>query len=98
MYAPLPFALPRVVPDGGDTVDGHLLPAGVSESSPKYPVRLLIFQTIVSTNPVAASLSSANFESPLDFRPERWFGENTQDILEATQPFSLGPRGCLGRK
>ena len=29
MYAPLPFALPRVVPEGGDIVDGHALPAGV---------------------------------------------------------------------
>ena len=55
-------------------------------------------QTVVSTNPIAASLSSANFESPLDFRPERWLGENSNDILEASQPFSLGPRGCLGRK
>jgi cytochrome P450 len=32
MYAPLPFALPRVVPEGGDTVDGIQLPAGVSFS------------------------------------------------------------------
>ena len=31
MYAPLPFALPRVVPEGGDTVDNHFLPAGVCE-------------------------------------------------------------------
>ena len=30
IYAPLPFALPRVVPEYGDTVDGHALPAGVS--------------------------------------------------------------------
>ena len=30
IYPPLPFALPRVVPDGGDTVDGHFLPGGVS--------------------------------------------------------------------
>ncbi|KAL9624077.1 MAG: hypothetical protein Q9160_001599 [Pyrenula sp. 1 TL-2023] len=29
IYPPLPFALPRVVPKGGDTVDGHFLPAGV---------------------------------------------------------------------
>ena len=29
IYAPLPFALPRVVPEGGDTVEGHFLPAGV---------------------------------------------------------------------
>ncbi|CAD6591261.1 MAG: hypothetical protein ASARMPRED_005286 [Alectoria sarmentosa] len=72
MYPPLPFALPRVVPDGGDT-------------------------TIVSTNPTAASLSPANFDEPLTFRPERWIGKNTKDILDASQPFSLGPRGCLGR-
>ena len=30
IYAPLPFALPRMVPEGGDTVDGHLLPGGVN--------------------------------------------------------------------
>lgn len=30
IYPPLPFSLPRVVPEGGDTVDGHFLPAGVS--------------------------------------------------------------------
>lgn len=33
IYSPLPFALPRVVPAEGDTVDGHFLPAGVSENS-----------------------------------------------------------------
>ena len=31
IYPPLPFALPRVVPAGGDTVDGHFLPEGVSQ-------------------------------------------------------------------
>lgn len=29
IYAPLPFALPREVPEGGQTVDGYFLPAGV---------------------------------------------------------------------
>ncbi|KAI4095176.1 MAG: hypothetical protein LQ339_007336 [Xanthoria mediterranea] len=28
IYPPLPFALPRLVPEGGDTVDSHFLPAG----------------------------------------------------------------------
>ncbi|KAI9879763.1 MAG: hypothetical protein M1830_007205 [Pleopsidium flavum] len=81
IYPPLPIGLPRVVPPGGDTVDGHFIPGG----------------TIVSTNPVAASLSSANFEQPLEFKPERWLGQNNEDSLEASQPFSLGLRGCIGR-
>lgn len=29
MYTPLPLGLPRVVPEGGDTVDGEWLPGGV---------------------------------------------------------------------
>lgn len=29
VYPPLPFALPRVVPRGGCTVDGHFVPGGV---------------------------------------------------------------------
>lgn len=33
MYPPLPFALPRVVPRGGDSVHGHMLPEGVSRAS-----------------------------------------------------------------
>ena len=32
IHPPLPFALPRLVPKGGDTVDGHFLPAGVRTS------------------------------------------------------------------
>lgn len=81
MYPPLPFALPRIVPKGGDTVDGQFLPAG----------------TVVSSAPLASSLSSANFHDPWSFKPERWI-EKTDDDLEASQPFSLGARGCMGRK
>jgi cytochrome P450 len=29
VYPPLALALPRVVPEGGDTIDGHFVPAGV---------------------------------------------------------------------
>lgn len=29
MFPPLPFSTPRVAPEGGDTVDGHFIPAGV---------------------------------------------------------------------
>ncbi|KAJ8128639.1 hypothetical protein O1611_g4997 [Lasiodiplodia mahajangana] len=85
IYPPLPFALPRVVPEGGDTVDGQFLPAGV----------------IVATSPVAAGLNARNFKDPLTFRPERWLDSSVsseeRDNLEASQPFSLGARGCLGK-
>ena len=36
IYPPLPFALPRIVPEGGDTVDGHWLPAKVRHIMTSY--------------------------------------------------------------
>lgn len=56
-------------------------------------------QTVVSTSPMAAGLDEANFHEPFSFKPERWLESGaTHDQLEASQPFSLGSRGCLGRK
>ncbi|KAK1485014.1 benzoate 4-monooxygenase cytochrome P450 [Colletotrichum cuscutae] len=81
VYPPLPFALPRVVPNGGCTVDGHFLPGG----------------TTVSTSTFAASMSSSNFDEPWELRPERWLVDNPTDDLNASQPFSYGTRSCMGR-
>ncbi|KAM7203149.1 Cytochrome P450 [Naviculisporaceae sp. PSN 640] len=81
IFPPLPLGLPRVVPAGGDTVDGHWIPGG----------------TIVSTNPLAASLNPENFADPWRFDPERWLALDGPDVLEASQPFMIGPRVCLGR-
>ncbi|KAK9415588.1 putative Cytochrome P450 [Seiridium unicorne] len=81
MYPPLPLGLPRVVPLGGATVNGEFLPEGIT----------------VSTNPLAACLSPQNFSEPLEFKPERWIGTNSEDSCAASQPFSLGPRACIGR-
>lgn len=55
-------------------------------------------QTVVSTNPLAASMDERNFRDPWEFLPERWLGESKQDTLEASQPFSLGTRGCMGKR
>ncbi|KAK7707747.1 orf9b protein [Botryosphaeria dothidea] len=37
------------------------------------------------------------FHEPYVFKPERWIDPDCADVKEASQPFSLGPRGCLGR-
>jgi cytochrome P450 len=71
IYPSLPLGLPRVVPEGGETVDGHYIPEG----------------TIVSVNPYAASLTPKNFENPWHFKPDRWLKKKGRDILEASQPF-----------
>lgn len=59
---------------------------------------LIVRQTVVSTNPFAASMSTENFRRPGDFDLERWIGKNMHDNLAASQPFLVGPRACLGRK
>lgn len=52
--------------------------------------------TSVAITTVVTALDPANFKDPLAFNPERWLGKDG-DILEASQPFSLGPRGCVGK-
>lgn len=49
-------------------------------------------------NPLAASLDAKNFHDPWEFLPERWLGDTKQDDVEASQPFSLGSRGCMGKR
>jgi cytochrome P450 len=99
IYPPLPFALPRIVSEKGCTVDGHFVPPKVSIShrATRF-TNVFNFKVTVSTNPVAACLDPSNFLAPLTFDPERWLEHNGLDNLEASQPFSTGPRGCLGRR
>lgn len=39
-----------------------------------------------------------NFHDSYAFKPERWLDPARKDNLDASQPFSLGLRGCLGKK
>lgn len=60
---------------------------------------IYLLQTVVSTSTFAASMSSANFDRPWEFIPERWLEKSEgTDALEASQPFSYGSRACLGRR
>lgn len=63
-------------------------------------------QTTVSVCMWAATHSERNFHDPYTFKPERWLGvekgegktNQWGDKLGASNAFSLGPRGCIGRK
>ena len=68
IYPPLPFALPRIVPDGGDIVDGYWLPAKVRHvmTSYKRAIDRIGSQTVVSTNPYAACLDSKTLRGPFN--------------------------------
>lgn len=85
IHPPVPVGLLRTVPKAGDTIDGHWVPGGTS----------------VSTGGWAASHNPANFWDCDTFIPERWLdgagGAFATDIKSGMQPFSLGPRGCIGK-
>ncbi|KAI9837894.1 MAG: Cytochrome P450 monooxygenase orf9 [Sclerophora amabilis] len=65
----------------GATIDGKAIPAGAE----------------VYTSSWTVTHDPRYFEDPFSFVPERWLNPDCQDVKEASQPFSLGPRGCLGR-
>lgn len=59
-----------------------------------------MIQTSVAVSQRAAYYSSKNFKDPNDFVPERWLpgtGYDT-DRKDVLQPFSFGPRNCIGKK
>ncbi|KIW03818.1 uncharacterized protein PV09_05118 [Verruconis gallopava] len=83
IYPPVPASLPRVVPPGGSVILDRVVPAGTHVSMPQYAMYRLYFA------------------DPASFRPERWLPdaprEFADDVRSALQPFSHGPRNCLGK-
>ncbi|KAI8635538.1 cytochrome P450 monooxygenase-like protein [Xylariaceae sp. FL1651] len=64
----------------GAVVDGHYVPQG----------------TTVSVTPFRMARDPRYWRDGEAFRPERWINEGFNDDKKATQPFSTGPRACLG--
>ncbi len=78
--------LPREVLSGGMTVDGEPVPEGMIIGTPHYAIH---------HNP-------AYYPEPFVYRPERWLAErgNEAEVALAQSafcPFSIGPRGCIGK-
>lgn len=66
----------------GMMIDGHWVPK----------------DTEVYTSTWSVSHSAKYFSEPDKFIPERWIDPDSKDVKEASQPFSLGYRACIGRR
>ncbi|KAJ5524738.1 hypothetical protein N7494_011388 [Penicillium frequentans] len=85
---PVPWMLPRLVPEGGEVICGRWIPGG----------------TPVSLQAYALNRDPNTFYDAISFHPERWLPEASSsrsvffnDDRRAVQPFSVGPRACLGQ-
>ncbi|TFK91285.1 cytochrome P450 [Polyporus arcularius HHB13444] len=81
-----PYFIPRVVPEGGSTIDGKYIPPG----------------TIVALAAYSQQTSAENFyPDPQVYRPERWLegglGPETKTNKAALASFSFGPHACVAR-
>lgn len=82
MYPPVPVGMPRVTPAEGMVICGEYIPGN----------------TAVSVAQWATYHSPQNFQRPNEFLPERWTDPAfATDNKAAFQPFSFGPRNCLGK-
>ncbi|KAI2475343.1 cytochrome p450 [Pyrenophora tritici-repentis] len=83
-YPPVPIGIPRIVPKGGASICGELVPEG----------------SVVMVSQKAAYQSPLNFKDADKFIPERWLPDTgyDSDRKVVLQPFSFGPRNCIGKK
>ncbi|KAG9231681.1 cytochrome P450 [Amylocarpus encephaloides] len=82
IYPPVPIALARITPPSGSLVVGRHIEGGTTLNLWQY----------------AMYHKESNFCQPESFIPNRWLGDERfdSDQKEIHQPFSLGPRNCLG--
>ncbi|OCK74493.1 cytochrome P450 [Lepidopterella palustris CBS 459.81] len=83
IYPPVPSAIPRKAPPNGTTIGGRYVPPNTI---------LGIWQWPMFHNPKF-------FRNPESFVPERWLGDPRfdGDRKKVFQPFSVGPRDCIGK-
>ena len=83
LFPPVATGFERRVGKGGEVVSGYYIPENTSLSVNQYPT----------------NLSARNFQDAEVFVPERWMGDAryADDKRAVMQPFSFGPRACLGK-
>ncbi|KAI1505314.1 cytochrome P450 [Biscogniauxia marginata] len=73
--------LERVTPRGGKVIAGQFIPE----------------MTVVSVPTCGVMSDPGIFDSPAEFKPDRWLEPNAGNLMEYFFPFSTGPRACIGR-
>ncbi|KAK4097704.1 cytochrome P450 [Parathielavia hyrcaniae] len=88
VFPTVPGQMPRICGPGGDIICGIHVPAG----------------TGLEIWPYAVNHSARNFTEPDKFIPERWLPDEEYKGIRfdkqrhgAFQPFSFGPRNCIGK-
>ena len=90
-------------------IDGKFVPEGFRrlpslDSLMKSLADLPMILTTVSIPHLSTFRGHTNFVDPDSFLPERWLegndkeGQFASDRREVLQPFSFGPRVCIGRR
>jgi cytochrome P450 len=84
LYPPGPNGFPREAPAEGAFILGQHVPA----------------KTVLVCQQYSAYHSETNFKHAGSFTPERFMGdpEFASDRRDVLQPFSFGPRNCIGKK
>ncbi|KAM5453020.1 hypothetical protein McanMca71_000798 [Microsporum canis] len=73
--------LERIVTEQPLDISGFKLPPGTLISAPTYTVHR----------------NESIFKDPGKFDPDRWLGNTVMELNKAFAPFSIGPRGCMGK-
>ncbi|KAF1998926.1 cytochrome P450 [Amniculicola lignicola CBS 123094] len=79
--------LAREVPPGGAIVDGDFIPGGCDVGVPIYSIHH----------------NEEYYPDPFNYNPDRWMvekdnaGQQITDQYAAYNPFSVGPRSCMGK-
>ena len=85
-------------------IRGEHIPGNVSHSVHETPSDLTLgYQTVLGIPHRAMYLSESNFKRAKEFIPERWLAQEqdtefANDRRECFNPFSYGPRNCIGMK